>query len=717
MEKHNLTNLFSIFYKSTRSVSVSFLWMILLVLPCFVNAQKANELQLLSSVFGKLQPFVSISKDNTLQNRAKFNITGGIGNVSLDNNVWQCSVNYKEVEDNNNSTDVDVVIRPSTETNIEAVMGVEFDFTNWSEKNYVMVPASVYNGNRFKTVNMYWPTIVVDEADRYHDIDPIIPEYLPHLNINEGPSKLNIKLNDASTPAVAFFSPEQKKSFLLIVKPTRNFDIAVEESADRKKASFTFSSTNKPDVISNKENEFFSISFRIFMFPSEYPIDLLTNFFRVRKSFTDRNEFVKTIPFGKIYDLQETLHNTERWDDSMKYYRQGGLNELDQFYSGVQLGWIGGLIEEQPLLAAGSELSCRRSVQSIETILNNMQGESGLMYGIFKDGVLYSDDLRNRPKEPLLGMARKNGDALNFLLQNLMMLKNSEKYKPITEKFEPKAQKLADGLVNLWKEYNQFGQFFDVKTGKLVVYGSTSGASIIGALALASEYFEEKEYLDVAEAAAAYFSTWVTSYDFRFPLQSVLGKIGAKATGSVWANIQNRHGAPAICNFSGDCLLKLYRATNNTLYLELLKDIAHNSVQYVSTAERPLTLTMHPGYVCERVNISSWEGKRNVGGNFYGSSPWVEVALMQTATQVPGIYVDVNKSTVTVFDHLVAKIINDNKSKGISIRVKNPTEYNTTCTVFLDFNKDKPMGWNNYFEYEKVELSANEEKVVSFNRK
>jgi len=509
------------------------------------------------------------------------------------------------------------------------------------------------------------------------------------------------------------------------------------------------------------------------VFPSEYPVDLLTDFFRVRKSFTDKNEFVHTIPFGKIYDLQETLHNTERWDDSMKYYRQGGLNEIDQFYSGVQLGWIGGLIEEQPLLAAGSDLSYTRSVQSIETILTNMQGESGLMYGIFKDGVLHSDDSRNKSKQPLLGMARKNGDALYFLLQNLMMLKNSEKYKPIAEKFEPKAQKLTDGLVNLWKNYNQFGQFFDVKTGELVVYGSTSGASIIGALALASEYFNEKEYLDVAEAAAefyynrdlkngyttggpgeaiqcpdsesayaimegfmalyditgkkkylamaeaaaAYFATWVTSYDFKFPQQSVLGKISAKATGSVWANIQNRHGAPAICNFSGDCLLKLYRATNNPLYLELLKDIAHNSVQYVSTAEKPLSPTMHPGYVCERVNISGWEGERNIGGNFYGSSPWVEVALMQTTTQVPGIYVDVNKSTVTVFDHLEANIINNHKPEEVAIRVKNPTRYNTTCSVFLDFNKDKPMGWNNYFEYEKVELSANEEKVVTFNRK
>jgi hypothetical protein len=118
MKKYILTNLFSVFFRSTRSVSMFFFWIILLSPPCLVNAQKANESQVLSSVFGKLQPFVC--KDNMLQDRANFNITSGNGNVSLDKNEWQCTVNYKEVEGYNNSTDVDVIIRPSKETNIQA---------------------------------------------------------------------------------------------------------------------------------------------------------------------------------------------------------------------------------------------------------------------------------------------------------------------------------------------------------------------------------------------------------------------------------------------------------------------------------------------------------------------------------------------------------------------------------------------------------------------
>jgi hypothetical protein len=184
MKKNILTNSFSLFFRNTSSVSVFFFWIILLSLPCLANAQKDNEIQVLSSVFGELQPFVS--KDNTLQDRAYFNISSGEGNVSLDKNEWQCTVNYKEVYGYNNSTDVDVVIRLSTKTNIKVAMGIEFDFTKWSGKNYVMVPVAVYNGNRFKTVKMYWPTVVEDESDRYHDIAlfPLMPRMLCCLKIN-----------------------------------------------------------------------------------------------------------------------------------------------------------------------------------------------------------------------------------------------------------------------------------------------------------------------------------------------------------------------------------------------------------------------------------------------------------------------------------------------------------------------------------------------------
>ena len=61
-----------------------------------------------------------------------------------------------------------------------------------------------------------------------------------------------------------------------------------------------------------------------------------------------------------------------------------------------------------------------------------------------------------------------------------------------------------------------------------------------------------------------------------------------KSVGSVFANIQNKHSAPGICTLSGDSLYKLWRWTQDALYLELLKDIALTIGQYISTDEDPI---------------------------------------------------------------------------------------------------------------------------------
>lgn len=116
-------NLISAFLKSKRNLCVFFFWIILLAFPGFVNAQKVDESQVRSYVSGKSRPF--ICKNNLLQNKEYFNISGGIGNVSLDKNEWQCTVNSKAVEGYQNSTDIEVIIRPSKKTIIQAAMGVE----------------------------------------------------------------------------------------------------------------------------------------------------------------------------------------------------------------------------------------------------------------------------------------------------------------------------------------------------------------------------------------------------------------------------------------------------------------------------------------------------------------------------------------------------------------------------------------------------------------
>ena len=39
--------------------------------------------------------------------------------------------------------------------------------------------------------------------------------------------------------------------------------------------------------------------------------------------------------------------------------------------------------------------------------------------------------------------------------------------------------------------------------------------------------------------------------------------------------------------------------------------------------------------MCERINLSDWEGEEQVGGNIYGSVIWAETALLLTARKFP----------------------------------------------------------------------------------
>ena len=297
-------------------------------------------------------------------------------------------------------------------------------------------------------------------------------------------------------------------------------------------------------------------------------------------------------------------------------------------------------------------------------------------------------------------------------------------------------QKFRNAFVSLWKRYGQFGQHVDIETGDIKVGGTNSAVMAIGGLALASVYEKDLELLRIAEKAATYYfdrftkpgiscggpgeilqnndsesafamleslitlyevtgnklwlkyaedatglcATWVVSYDYKFPENSLFGNLDMRTAGSVWANVQNKHSAPGICTLSGDCLLKLYRATGKKVYMDLLRDIAHNIMQYISREDRPIS-DQHTGWINERVNLSDWESPKRVGGIFKGNT-WAQVSAMLTVAEIPGIYVNPSKKEIYVFDHVEAVL------KGNQIEISNPTKFDATVSIFVD--KDVP---------------------------
>jgi hypothetical protein len=318
-----------------------------------------------------------------------------------------------------------------------------------------------------------------------------------------------------------------------------------------------------------------------------------------------------------------------------------------------------------------------------------------------------------------------------------------------------KTTHVIEKLLDIFKEYGQLGQFIHSQTGEVVVGGSTSAALLPAGLVLASDFYKNKKYaeagvdiakqlfkefesygltcggpgdalqaadsesayglfeslvtvyeytkdkqwLERAQMAAQYFSTWVMSYNYLFPNDSALGQLKTSTRGSVFANAQNTHSAPGICTYSGVALIKLFRNTEDIRYLHLLKEITSNIPQYVSHPLRPIP-GMKEGYVSERINTTDWlEG---IGELMYGST-WSEVALMLTYTEIPGVYIVPDMNLAIAFDHIECTF-HENDDQFI-VEIINPTKSVSKIYVF----NERKSGFKTNFE---ASFSENKQQTI-----
>jgi hypothetical protein len=176
-----------------------------------------------------------------------------------------------------------------------------------------------------------------------------------------------------------------------------------------------------------------------------------------------------------------------------------------------------------------------------------------------------------------------------------------------------------------------------------------------------------------------------------------------------------QRGAPAICTLSGESLFRLWRASKDPLALELLHDIAHGIPQYLSREDRPLNDRMKPGWMCERVNLSDWEGADGIGGKLFGSC-WPEVSMMLTAIEIPGIYVQPDTGFVHVFDHVVCSdaIHHDG---SLRLKITNPTAFDAEIKVLSEpsSNCQIPLGLNPLHSSRRILVPAGASVEAEFH--
>ena len=725
--------------------------------------------QFLRDLQGSFRPLLCSYDDSRLE--ASHPFSGGA--LQLDDSKWVLSLDSGKSEDSDGGRDYSMSITLNEGLGISVGIAAAFDFSGWHRDNYLLIPAVVYNGNRFHAIGSgYMPPY-----PRRMFFNPKLPLTMsdnPRLSIDLGkPAKIELLTGNASTPAICFYSPGKKRGFIMLFEQKTRFGnngIFAEENAAQNKltlvvgapgvreraAKFGGFRCSGDEAVNWSPGDSLTLKFRLYNFPAHGIPDLLAKFMTVRKALTGPNQPRNLVPMSAMSDTIVPRFKG-RWLGN--YYAPE--NDLD-----FQVGWVGGFMET-PMLAINDETERQRMCHQMDYIFKNMQGESGYLYGgITAGGTLRSDRTVNGRT---LVLVRKDCDALVSIFKQFAILKTQGHADLIKPAWEDAAKKLTQAFVNTWNKDHEFGQYIDPKTGEIAVYNSTCAALAPAGLALAGKYFNNAEFLRVACDSADFYynrdvvglgmtaghpgdtsqdpdsesaygfvesmmalywatgdtawldkarivadlgATWTLSYDEEFPPQSQIAKIGGHMAGAVWASTQNKHAAPGICTSSGDYLFKLYRATGDAQYADLIRDIQHAQVEATDMPGHP-TCGTGSGASMERIQPTDGEGKGAIGNFIHTQNAWTELNGLMMAIELPGIYVQTDADRFYVFDSIEANAISRTAS-GVRIRLHNPTGYDANVSIFAEpaVKAAVPLEYTAYLNWPRVAVKAGETTFV-----
>ncbi|MCJ8012630.1 hypothetical protein MUG84_12905 [Paenibacillus sp. KQZ6P-2] len=714
--------------------------------------------------------------------------------LMLDESLWNVSYARQSIASNEDAIDCEATFKVVKGNLNQANVAVGLRLDSWSQDNYLLMPAAAYNGNRFRVSKQQYPPMLEHEDEIGVDIPTTITD-VPRLNLDEGPSKIELRTGDLATPAVGCFLHQQKKGLLLLTyqgTALGDSGMTVEESGDRSEAmisisapavrSSKYSMCNSKELSDDRGYDFHeldevTIKFRLYVFDCPDIPTLFDYFSKTRKSLTGPNELRHEIPFSASWDILEEKYNRDNWQRDFEFYRSS--TSPDPTFGEWQTGWVGGAINTYPMLAIGNDLSKERSVKTLNFLFDTVQAPSGFFHGIYCKGNRLGDAFR-RHDETSIVLLRKNADVLYFMTKQLMLLEKLG--EPIPAGWKEGLIRACDAFVRLWDKYGQFGQFVDLEKEEIIIGGSSSAGIASAGLSLSGQYFNRPDYTNIAKLSGQHYydhfvkqgvttgapgeicqspdsesafallesyvvlyettgdrkwlgmaedtaklcATWVVSYDFEYAEEAEFRKLDLRSTGAVWASVQNKHAAPGICTFSGASLFKLYRATANEFYLELLQDIAHNLPQYMSREDRPLRIswggnrngtTYSPlGWMGERVNLSDWEGKENIG-EVAGGSCWCEVSCMLTYFEVPGVYIHSDTGYICAIDHVDAEVAHNNPEM-MTVKLINRTNFTAKVKVFVESTSEmaKVLGENALLDHRTIVIEPASDYTLTINK-
>lgn len=717
---------------------------------------------------------------NLLINQAKASLMDGSAELQLAGSKWVVSLEATPISPD--ELECIVTFHCVAGILMDASVEVVFEIADWSVDHYVLMPAAVYDGNRFPSRRIPYSPKLWFKDDIGKD-KPIIVTEIPKLNEGDGPSRIQERSGSMALPSLGFHHRGIGRGILLVTDQGNalgDYGIGIEENRQRDKATVSITSPivrelynyricdmrhPSEDIPGNfKEGDVVKIAFRVHGFSGSELQSLFDKYAEIRKPTPTSR--LDRIPFSACFTLQEEKFNQDNFVPDHGYYSVG-LRQ--NFLQDWQIGWTGGMISTYPLLFAGNQQTRENVLRNFDWLFPNGISPSGFFWDCGANGTEWIGGDIRKPHTGNWHLIRKSADAVYFILKQFsLMEKIGIEVKPV---WQDGTRGVCDSLVRLWRNHGQFGQFVDSISGEICVGGSTSAAIAPAALVLAADWFGDEAYLEVALQSAEHFyqnftvrglscggpgdalqnpdseswfaliesymaiydatgesewleraaqasrqfSTWVVSYDFNFPSESLLGRSGILSTGSVYANTQNKHSAPGLCTFSGLGLLKLFRATGDRFHLDLLHDIAHGLPQYLPHPLKPLG-DARPGHMCERVNMTDWEGPERIGETL-GMSTWAETSLMLTTIEIPGLYVRPDLGLVVAFDHITAEVLEDGPTE-LKVRLKNPTILPAAVRILSEDGNDamKPLSENYLFGCRIFELMRGATETVVFTK-
>jgi hypothetical protein len=398
----------------------------------------------------------------------------------------------------------------------DAAVAVAFDLQRWQAENYLMVPAIVYNANRYPMIgNGYNPRY---PEYMWHNKDlPLTFSRAPGLALKPGqPGALELQTGNTACPAICAFSQSLQRSLILLThQKTRWGDngliLAEDAPQDTLRLAVTAPGVRRYRLgfgslhpsgdrgATFKAGDTVTLRFTFYSSPAQSIPDLLRRFMRVRKAVTGPTSPRNLTPMSQVLDLVGARIDRARWWEQGGYYRPENANWMVP-------GWVGGPMMPYVMLAKGDDLHARRAARSMDVIADRMAGKAGFYYwcyaGPYEGGALKQRGAKGQGWPAQVSMVRASADLLHWYFQVFHLYQALGREDEIKASWRAAARQLADGFVKLWEENGEFGQYVHVDTGKLWIYNSSAGVPAIGGLALASEYFNEPRYLAIAQSAA-----------------------------------------------------------------------------------------------------------------------------------------------------------------------------------------------------------------------